>query len=116
MALAGAGDLHHREAVGGGIGQRHKPVEEAWSRNRQADAGLLGEESGRSRRVAGVAFVAEADVTDARRLREAGQVGDRNPHHPIDGVHIVELQRVDNQMDPVCEGTRLVGALCLRIR
>ena len=116
MALAGAGDLDHREAVGGGIGQRHKPVEEARGRHRQADAGLLGEEAGRGRRVAGVALVPEADVADARRLREAGQVGDRDPDDPVDGVDIVELQRVDDQMDPIGESTRLVGALCLRLR
>ncbi len=29
MPLAGSGDLHHREAVRGGIGKRHQPVEEA---------------------------------------------------------------------------------------
>jgi hypothetical protein len=65
---------------------------------------------------AAVAFVAEADVTDARRLREAGQVGDRDPDDPVDGVHVVELERVDNQMDPIGESARLVGALCLRVR
>ncbi len=116
VPLAGPGDLHHREAVRGGIGQRHKPVEEARSGHRQADARLLREEPGRRRRVAGVALVPEPDVADARGLCEASQVGDRDTDDPVDGVHVVELERVDDQMDPIGESTRLIGALCLRLR
>ncbi|MGY4652727.1 hypothetical protein ACVWWN_006523 [Mycobacterium sp. URHB0021] len=116
MPLAGTGDLHHRKAVRGGIRQRHKPVEEAGRRHRQTDAGLLGEEPGRGRGVAGVAFVPETDVADAGRLRQAGQVGDRNPHDPVDGVHVVQLERVHNQMDPIGECALLLGTLFLRIR
>jgi len=41
MPLARSGDLHHREAVRGGIGKRHKAVEEARSGHCQADAGFL---------------------------------------------------------------------------
>ena len=115
MALAGSGDLDHREAVRGGIGKRHKPVEEARGGHRQADARLLRQEPGRRRRMAGVALVAEADVADARRLCEPSQVGDRDPDDSVDGVHVVELECVDDQVDPIGEGARIVGALLLRV-
>src|SRR5262249_54557582 len=107
------------EAVGGGIGKRYKAVQEARGRHRQADAGLLGEEAGRGSGVAGVALMAEADVADARCLRETSQIGDRDSDDPVDGVDVVELERVDNQMDPIGERTRLLrlgGVLYLRVR
>jgi hypothetical protein len=65
--------------------------------------------------VAGVALVTEADVADARRLCEPSQVGDRDPDDPVDGVHIVELERVDDKVDPISEWARVVGTLRLRV-
>src|ERR1700682_1905080 len=115
MPLAGAGDLDHGEAVRGGVGKRHQPVEEPRSGHCQADARLLCEEPRRRRRVAGVALVTEADVADARCLGDASQVGDRNADDPVDDVHVVELERVDDQMDAIGESTRIAGCACLRV-
>ena len=98
-ALAGPGDLHHREAVRRRVRQRDQAVEEARAPDTvRHTPGLLREEPGGRGRVAGVAFVAEADVADARRLREARQVGDRDADHPVDGLYVVELERVDDQV------------------
>jgi hypothetical protein len=51
----------------------------------------------------------EADVADARRLREAGQVSDRDADHPVDGLDVVELEGVDDQVVPVGGLGRSVG-------
>ena len=50
LALGRARDQDHREAVGGGVGERGEAVEEAGRRDGEADAGLLGQDSRRSRR------------------------------------------------------------------
>ena len=85
VALAGAGDLHHREAVGGGVGECDESVEEAWCGHGQADAGLLGEEPRRGGGVACVALVPEADVAQARGLGQPGEIGDRDADDAVDG-------------------------------
>src|SRR5882757_9834635 len=115
MPFAGSGDLDHREAVRGGIGKRDEPVEEARSGHGQADAWLLREEPGSGGRVAGIALVPEADVADARSLREPGQIRDRDADDPVDGVDVVELQRIDDQVDPIGESSWLVGTPGLRV-
>jgi len=50
--------------------------------------------------------VTEADVADARSLCEPGQIRDRDTDDPVDGVDVVELQCVDDQVDPIGESTR----------
>ena len=101
LALRRARDQDHREAVGGGVGERGQAVEKAGRRHCQADAGLLGQEACDRRRIAGVLLVTERDDADARGLRHAAEVGDRNARHAVDGVDAVELQRVDHEMKAV---------------
>ena len=101
VALAGPRDLHHRKAVRGRVGQRDEAVEEARRGHRQADARLLRQEPGSRRRMPGVALVPEADIADARRLRDAGHVGDRDADQTVDGLNVIELERFDDQVIPV---------------
>jgi hypothetical protein len=53
--------------------------------------------------------VAKGDDADAFRLRHAAEVGDRNAWHPVDCLHTIELQRVDDEV-------KAVGQLLLRLR
>ena len=62
LALAGAADQDHGKAVGGGIGQSGQAVEEARGRHRQADAGLLRQETSGRCGIAGVLLMAEMRV------------------------------------------------------
>ena len=101
LALGRARDQDHREAVGGGVGERGQAVEEAGRRHRQADAGLLGQEAGDRRRIAGVLLVPERDDADARGLRHAAEVGDRDAGHAVDRVEAVELERIDDEVEAV---------------
>ena len=73
LALGRARDQDHREAVGGGVGERGQAVEEARRRHGEADAGLLRQEAGDRRGVAGVLLVAERDDADACGLRHAAE-------------------------------------------
>jgi hypothetical protein len=102
VPLAGAGYLDHREAVRRGVCQCDQAVEEARRGYRQAHTRLLRQESGRGRRVTGIAFVTEADVADARRLRNARNVGDRDADNAVDGPDVVELEGVDDQVVSRC--------------
>ncbi len=61
--------------------------------------GFLRQEPGRRRRVPALAFVPEADVADTGCLGDPGQVGDRDADHAVDGVDVVELQRLDHAGD-----------------
>ena len=109
MPLAGSRDLHHRKAIRRRIGQRNEPVEEARRRHGQADAWRLRQESGRGRRVPGIAFVPETDVADAFCLRDAGHVGDRDADYPVDGSDVIEFERLDDQVVSVGQlGLRLI--------
>ena len=101
LALGRTADEDHREAVGGGVGQRRQAVQEARRRHRQADARLGGEEAGRRGGIAGVLLVAEGDDPHALGLRLAREVGDGNARQPEDGVDAVELQGVDDEMETV---------------
>ena len=107
LALRRARDQDHREAVGGGVRQRGQAVEEAGRRNREADAGLLGQEAGDRGGVAGVLFVAEREHANALGLRHAAEIGDRNARHAVDRGDAVELQRIDDEMKAV--GQLLLG-------
>ena len=69
--------------------------------------GLAREEPGGRGGVDGVAFVPEPDVAQARRLREARQVGDRDADHSVDGVNVVELECIDDQMVPSVRSSRV---------
>ena len=108
LALRRAGDQDHREAVGGGMGECGEAVEKARCRYRQANAGLLGQESCDRRRIAGVLFVTERDHPNAGRLRHAAEVGDRDAGHAIDCREAVELQRIDDEV-------KAIGELLLRV-
>ena len=112
LALGRARDQDHREAVGGGVGERGEAVEEAGRRHREADAGLLRQEAGDRGRVAGVLLVAEGDDADACGLRHAAKVGDRDAGHAVDRIDAVELERVDDEMEAV---RQLLLAGCVRI-
>ncbi len=109
LALGRARDQDHREAVGGGVGERGQAVEEAGRRHREADAGLLGQKAGDRRRIAGVLLVAEREHADARGLRHAAEVGDRDARHAVDGVEAVELERIDDEVKAVGQLLLLVG-------
>jgi hypothetical protein len=91
----------HREAVGGGVGQRGQAVQEAGRRHREADAGLCGQEAGGRGGVAGVLLVAEGDDLHALGLRHAQEVRDRDAGQGEDRVDVVQLQRIDDEVEAV---------------
>jgi hypothetical protein len=101
LALARAGDQDHREAVGGGVGQRREAIQETGRGHGEADAGLLREEAGGGSGIARVLLVTERNNANPGSLRLACQVGDRDPGQRINGVQAVELHRVDQQMEAV---------------
>ena len=82
LALGRAGDQDHREAVGRRMRERGQTVEEAGRRHGQADAGLLGQKAGDRRGIAGILLVAERQHANARGLRHAAEIGDRNAGTP----------------------------------
>ena len=99
------------------VGKRDETVEEARGRYRQADARFLRQEPGRRRRVTGIALVTEADVADARRLRDTGYVGDRDADHTVDCPDVVEFEGIDNQVVSIGEfGSRVGRRCCFRCR
>jgi hypothetical protein len=101
LALRRAGDQDHREAVGGGVGERGQAVEKARRRHGEADARLPGEEARDRGRIAGVLLVAEREHADAGSLRHAAEIRDRNAGHAVDRGEAVELERVDDQVEAV---------------
>ena len=101
LALGRTRDQDHREAVGGGVGEGGQAVEKTGRRNREADAGFLGQEAGDRGGVAGVLLVTEGDHADARGLRHAAEIRDRNAGHAIDRGKSVELQRIDHEVKAV---------------
>ncbi len=101
FALRRARDQDHREAVGRGVGERGEAVEKSGRRHREADAGLLGQEAGDRCRIAGVLLVAERQDANARRLRHAAEVRDRDTGHSVDCIEAVELERIDDEMKAV---------------
>jgi hypothetical protein len=118
LAFGRAGDEDRREAVGGGVSERGETIEEAGRRHGEADAGLLGQKTGDRRRIAGVLLVAKREDADARGLRHAAEVRDRDSGHAIDRVESIELERIDNEVKAVgqlalCVGCRFGGGLCL---
>jgi hypothetical protein len=101
LALGRAGDQDHRIAVGGGMGQRRQTVEKAGRGYREADAGLLGQIAGDRRGVAGMLLMPERQHPHACGLHVAAEVGDRDARHVVNGLDTVELQGIDDQMEPV---------------
>ena len=101
LTLGGARDQNHRKAVGRGMGERGEAIEEARSRNREADARLLGQEAGDRRRIAGVLFVPERDDADARGLCHAAEIRDRDAGYTVDRGEAVELERIDHEVEAV---------------
>jgi hypothetical protein len=84
-----------------GVGERRQSVQEAGRRDRQADAGLLGQETRDRCGVAGVLFVTERQHADAGGLRVPAEVGDGNPRHAIDRGQAVQLHRIDDEAEAV---------------
>ena len=109
LALGRAADHDHRKAVGRGIGERGQAVEEARSRHRQANAGLLRQEAGDRSRIACVLFVPERDDAHTCSLGEAPQIRDRNARHTVDRVDVVELERIDDKVKAVRQRVLCVG-------
>ena len=103
LALRGARDQDHREAVGRGVGQRREPVQEARGRDGQADARLPGEEARDRRRVAGMLLVAERDHPHPLGLGHAAEIGDRDTRDAVDRLDAVDLERVDDEVETVGE-------------
>jgi len=100
-SIARARDLDHRKAIRRGVGEGGQAVQEAGCRHRQAHAGPPGEESGSGRGVARRGLLAKTDVADPRRLRDAGEVGDRDADDPVDGVDVVGLEGVHDEVKAV---------------
>jgi hypothetical protein len=101
LALAGARDQDHGEAVGGGVRQRGEAVQEAGRGHREADAGLAVMKAGGCGGIAGVLLVAEGDHLHAVGLRDAQEVGDRDAGQGEDRVDVVQLQRVDDEVEAI---------------
>ena len=99
--IAGAGDLDHRKAVRRRIRQRGQAVEETGTGGREAHTGPPGQESGGGRGVAGRGLLPEADVADSGRLRDAGEVGDRDADDPVDCGDVVGFQCVHHEVKPI---------------
>ncbi len=109
FALRGARNQNHRKTIRGGVRKCGQSVEEARRRHGEADARLLGEEARDRGRVTGVLLVPERQYADARRLRHAAEIGDRNARHAVDRVDAVELERIDNEV-------KAIRQLALRFR
>jgi len=101
LALGGARDQDHREAVGGGVGERRQAVEEARGRDGEADARLLGQEARDRRGIAGMLLVAEGDHPHPLGLGHAAEIGDRDARDAVDRLDAVELERVDDEVEAV---------------
>jgi hypothetical protein len=101
LALARAADQNHRETVGGGVGQRRQAVEKPRGRDGQADTGLLGHVARDRRGIAGMLFVTKPDEAHALGLRQARQIGDGNPDQAEDGVDVIELEGIDDEVEAV---------------
>jgi hypothetical protein len=115
LALARAADEDHRKAVGRRVGERRQAVQEAGRRDGEADAGLLGEKARGGGGVAGVLLVPERDHPDPFGLRHPRQVGDRDPGQAEDGVDVVQLQRLDDEVEAV-DRRRRRRRPCRRVR
>jgi hypothetical protein len=59
------------------------------------------------RGIACMLLVPEREDAHAGGLREAAEVRDRDARHAIDRVEPVQLERVDQEVEPVGEGLRL---------
>jgi hypothetical protein len=101
LAFRRAAHEDHREAVGRGVGERGQAVEEAGRRHREADAGLLRQVAGDRRRVARVLLVPEGDDPQSGSLGVTAEIGDRDAGHAVDRGDVVELERVDDEMEAV---------------
>ena len=101
LAFGRAADQDHRKAVRRRIGQRDQAVQEARRRDREAHARRLGQEPRDRRRIAGVLLVPERDHPHPLGLRQTAQIGDRDAGDVVDRLDAVQLQRVDDQVEPV---------------
>jgi hypothetical protein len=91
-----------------------RPFRKAGRRHGQADAGLAGQEAGGGRGVAGVLLMTERDHAHALGLCHPAQVGHRDARQAEDRVDVVELERVDDQMETIGQGLFVLrrGAFC----
>ena len=101
LAFGRTGDQDHRETVGSGVRERGQAVEKTGSRHRETHAGLFGQVTGDRCRITGVLLMAERNDADAGGLRHAAEVGDRDTRHAIDRSEVVELERIDDEVESV---------------
>ena len=101
FAFRRTADQDHRKAVRRRIGERDQAVQEARRRDREAHARRLCQEPRDRRRIAGVLLVPERDHPHPLGLRQTAQIGDRDARDIIDRLDAVQLQRVDDQVEPV---------------
>ena len=101
LAFGRTADQDHRKAVRRRIGQRDQAVQETRRRDGEAHARRLRQESRDRRRVAGVLLVPERDHPHPLGLRQTAQIGDRDAGDVVDRLDAVQLQRVDDQVEPV---------------
>ena len=101
LAFGRTADQDHRKAVRRRIGERDQAVQEARRRDREAHARRLCQPPRDRRRIAGVLLVPERDHPHPLGLRQTAQIGDRDARDVIDRLDAVQLQRVDDQVEPV---------------
>ena len=53
----------------------------------------------------------ERNDADARSLRHAAEIGDRNAGHPVDRVEPIELERIDDEMKAVRQLLLYLGCI-----
>src|SRR6185312_12323798 len=82
-------------------------------RHGEADARLPGEKAGDGGGIAGTLLVTEGKHADARGLRHAAEIGDRDARHAVDRGEAVELQRVDDEVEAVGQLLALIRRLGL---
>jgi hypothetical protein len=59
--------------------------------------------------VAGVLLVAEREHADARGLRHAAEIRDRDARHAVDRGEAVELERIDDEVEAVGQLSLFLG-------
>ena len=80
--------------------------------------GLLRQETGYRRGIAGMLFMPEGNDAHARGLSKSAEIGYRNAGNRIDVADAIELERIDDKMEAVRElrlgfGVFGAGGLCL---
>ena len=59
-------------------------------------------------------FMAEGDHAYALGLSHAAEVGDRNAGYAVDRLHTIELQCVNDEIEPISQFTLVFRSLLIR--